>query len=137
MMKMQKILVVDDSEMNRSILADMLEDEYEIIEARNGIEAITAIKKQEDEICLVLLDIIMPEMDGFEVLTVMNRGGWIENIPVIMISAEVSSTYVDHAYDLGAVDYINRPGRTAQGQEYDHAVRQAEDAARHDHGTGL
>ena len=73
MMKMQKILVVDDSEMNRSILADMLEDEYEIIEARNGIEAITAIKKQEDEICLVLLDIIMPEMDGFEVLTVMNR----------------------------------------------------------------
>ncbi len=109
MMKMQKILVVDDSEMNRSILADMLEDEYEIIEARNGIEAITAIKKQEDEICLVLLDIIMPEMDGFEVLTVMNRGGWIENIPVIMISAEVSSTYVDHAYDLGAVDYINRP----------------------------
>ena len=91
MMKMQKILVVDDSEMNRSILADMLEDEYEIIEARNGIEAITAIKKQEDEICLVLLDIIMPEMDGFEVLTVMNRGGWIENIPVIMISAEVSS----------------------------------------------
>ena len=95
MMKMQKILVVDDSEMNRSILADMLEDEYEIIEARNGIEAITAIKKQEDEICLVLLDIIMPEMDGFEVLTVMNRGGWIENIPVIMISAEVSSTYVD------------------------------------------
>ena len=81
-MKMQKILVVDDSEMNRSILADMLEDEYEIIEARNGIEAITAIKKQEDEICLVLLDIIMPEMDGFEVLTVMNRGGWIENIPV-------------------------------------------------------
>ena len=81
MMKMQKILVVDDSEMNRSILADMLEDEYEIIEARNGIEAITAIKKQEDEICLVLLDIIMPEMDGFEVLTVMNRGGWIAKYP--------------------------------------------------------
>lgn len=103
------ILVVDDSEMNRSILADMLGDEYEILEASNGLEGIAEIQKHEDGISLVLLDIVMPEMDGFEVLSVMNKGGWIGHIPVIMISAETSSSHVNQAYDLGVTDYISRP----------------------------
>lgn len=73
--KKKKILVVDDSEMNRSILADMLGDDYEILEACNGLEGIAEIKKHEEEIALMLLDVVMPEMDGFEVLAVMNKGG--------------------------------------------------------------
>lgn len=108
-MRKQKILIVDDSEMNRSILADMLGKEYEIIEAEDGIEAVTILKKHASEISLVLLDVVMPRMDGFEVLTVMNQSNWIENIPVIMISAENGSAQIQKAYDLGVVDFITRP----------------------------
>lgn len=108
-LKKKKILVVDDSEMNRSILGDMLGDDYEILEATNGIEAIAMIKEREREITLMLLDIVMPQMDGFEVLSVMNKGGWIGDIPVIMISAETSSNLVNRAYDMGVTDYISRP----------------------------
>lgn len=105
----QKILIVDDSEMNRSILADMLGEEFEIVEAVNGIEAVAYMRSYEDEVALVLLDIVMPQMDGFEVLAVMNKSHWIDTTPVIMISAEMTPTYVDRAYDLGVTDYINRP----------------------------
>ena len=104
-----KILIADDSEMNRSILADMLGDEYEIIEAENGVEAIGCFQQMGSEISLVLLDIVMPEMDGFEVLEMMNKYHWIEDIPVIMISAENTAAYVERAYELGVTDYINRP----------------------------
>lgn len=104
-----KILIVDDAEINRSLLADMLSDDYKIMEASNGVEAISMLEKYHDRISLILLDIVMPLMDGFEVLAAMNRSGWINDIPVITISAETSSTYIDHAYDLGATDYINRP----------------------------
>lgn len=102
------ILIVDDSELNRSILSEILED-YEILEAVNGEEAILKISEYEDKIDLILLDIVMPKVDGFEVLAKMNQTGWIKYIPVIMISSETSITHVEHAYDLGAVDYINRP----------------------------
>ena len=95
--------------MNRSILADMLGDEYEILEAENGLEAVSAIQKYRTEIDLVLLDIVMPEMDGFEVLTVMNRNNWIEDIPVIMISAETAPAHIERAYKLGVTDFITRP----------------------------
>ena len=95
--------------MNRSILADMLGDEYEILEAENGAEAVSAIQKYRMEIDLLLLDIVMPEMDGFEVLTVMNRNEWIEDIPVIMISAETSPAHIERAYNLGVTDFITRP----------------------------
>ncbi len=105
----QKILIVDDSEMNRSILADMLGEEFDIIEAVNGVEAVAFMRGHEDDIALVLLDIVMPQMDGFEVLAVMNKSHWIDIIPVIMISAEMTPTYVDRAYDLGVTDYISRP----------------------------
>ena len=94
----KKILIVDDSEMNRSLLSDMLSDEFEILEAENGLEASAILQNQEQEISLMLLDIVMPEMDGFEMLAAMNKNGWIKSIPVIMISAETVSSYVERAY---------------------------------------
>lgn len=105
----KKILIVDDSEMNRALLDDMLSDSFEIIEAENGMEAMEILHEQELEISLMLLDIVMPVMDGFEVLAMMNSKGWIKTIPVIMISAETGGSYIDRAYDLGAIDYISRP----------------------------
>lgn len=107
--KINKILIVDDSDMNRAILADMLDEQYEILEAENGVEAVKFLQTHGTEISLVLLDIVMPQMDGFEVLAMMNRYHWIEEIPVIMISAENSHSVVERAYELGATDYISRP----------------------------
>ena len=108
-MSKRSILIVDDSELNRALLSDMLENDFDIIEAENGAEAIRILHEKELEISLMLLDIVMPEMDGFEVLAVMNKKDWIKSIPVIMISAETSGASIDRAYDLGAVDYISRP----------------------------
>ena len=82
------ILVADDSEMNRSILRSMLEESYDIIEAEDGIQAVAILQQKEQEISLVLLDIVMPNMDGFGVLSAMNQYNWIDSVPVIMISAE-------------------------------------------------
>ena len=105
----RKILIVDDSEMNRALLSDMLSDEYDIVEAENGMEASAILHNQEQGFSLMLLDIVMPVMDGFELLAVMNENGWIKSIPVVMISAEMVPSYVDRAYDLGVLDYISRP----------------------------
>ncbi len=105
----QKILIADDSEMNRSILMDMLEDAYEIIEAEDGNEAVRILSQHSEEIDLVLLDIVMPNMDGFGVLDVMNQNRWIEDIPVIMISAESAPANIERAYNLGVTDFISRP----------------------------
>lgn len=107
--KTDLILIVDDTEMNRALLADMLTPTYRVLEAADGQRAIDLLQQYQSEIALVLLDIVMPRLDGFEVLAVMNKNGWIGRIPVITISAETASTYIDHAYDLGAVDYISRP----------------------------
>ena len=95
--------------MNRAILADMLGGEYEILEAENGKEGVAMIQKHGQEISLVLLDIVMPEMDGFGVLTAMNKYHWIEDIPVIMISAERGSSHIERAFELGITDFISRP----------------------------
>lgn len=105
----QKILVVDDSEMNREILIAMLGDDFDIIVAENGMECMELLKQYGKEISVVLLDIVMPLMDGFEVLTHMNRNRWIEDIPVIMISSEGSDAYIRRAFQLGVSDYISRP----------------------------
>ncbi len=105
----QKVLIVDDSEMNREMLADILEDEYEIMQAKNGVEAVSILKEDHLKISLVMLDMVMPEMDGMGVLEVMNKNRWIDSIPVIMISVENSSDYIEKAYDLGVTDYIKRP----------------------------
>ena len=94
-----KILIADDSDFNRAILKEILGEDYETIEARNGMEAVHILRRHAG-IDLLLLDIIMPEMDGFEVLSIMNRQHWIDDLPVIMISSESSSSYVDRAYDL-------------------------------------
>ena len=104
-----QLLVVDDSEMNREILKEILGKEYRILEACDGNEALEMLEQYGTEISLVLLDIIMPQMDGFEVLAYMNRDKWIEDIPVIMISSEGSESYIRRAYELGASDYISRP----------------------------
>ena len=105
----QTILVADDSEMNRSILRSMLEESYDIIEAEDGLQAIAVLQQMEQEISLVLLDIVMPNVDGFGVLSAMNKYNWIDSVPVIMISAESTHTFIERAYDMGVTDYISRP----------------------------
>lgn len=107
MSEKEKILIADDSAMNRAILTEMLGDGYEILEAENGRQAVSIMQTNVD--IDLLLDIMMPEMDGFDVLAMMNKYHWIDDIPVIMISAENASSYVERAYDLGATDYISRP----------------------------
>lgn len=104
-----RILIVDDSEFNRAILKEILEETYEIIEADGGKEALHKIDEYGMEISLVLLDIIMPEKDGFEVLKYMEEESLISDIPVIMISSEDSANYIRRAYEMGVSDYINRP----------------------------
>ena len=104
----QKILIVDDSEMNRAILTGILDDGYDFLEAENGLQALDVLRAHRD-ISLVLLDIVMPELDGFGVLSVMGEHHWIDQTPVIMISAESDSMLVERAYQLGATDYISRP----------------------------
>lgn len=104
-----KILIVDDSEFNRAILKEILEETYEIIEADGGNEALHKIDEYGKKISLVLLDIIMPEKDGFEVLKYMEEERLISDIPVIIISSEDSANYIRRAYEMGVSDYINRP----------------------------
>lgn len=106
---MKKILIVDDAEMNRMMLSEILKKEYQIIEAENGKEAVAALNDFDTEIDLVLLDIVMPEMDGIEVLKIMKKNGWLSGIPVIMISSEMNSDIIHKAYELGANDFITRP----------------------------
>ena len=103
------ILIVDDSEMNRCILSEMLGADYDILEATNGEEAIKLLRQYETGISLVLLDLVMPVLDGFGVLSYMNERNWLEDIPVIMISGEDSVSYVRRAFDLGVADYIKKP----------------------------
>ncbi len=105
----ERILIVDDSEMNRSILADMLADEFDVTEAEDGEVAIDILGREKDAFTLVLLDIVMPKKDGFDVLTEMNRSHLIEDLPVIMVSAETASAQIERAYELGATDFIMRP----------------------------
>lgn len=104
-----KILIVDDLEFNRAILKEILEETYEIIEADGGNEALHKIDEYGMKISLVLLDIIMPEKDGFEVLKYMEEERLISDIPVIIISSEDSANYIRRAYEMGVSDYINRP----------------------------
>ncbi len=102
------VLIVDGSEMNRIILNEMLKDEYRVLEADNGRTALDLVDRYGDELSLVLLDIIMPGMNGFEVLGELSRRTVADSLPVIMISSEDSDDVVLRAYELGASDYINR-----------------------------
>ena len=103
------VLIVDDSPMNRDILSEILCDDFEILEAPNGPQCLELLNAWGSDISIVLLDIVMPDMDGFDVLSRMSAQGWLEDIPVVMISSEDSSQTVRRAYELGASDYISRP----------------------------
>ena len=108
-----KILIVDDSELNCELLAGMLGDEYEIYQVENGKKAIDILEENREQFKLVLLDINMPVMDGYEVLSIMKRRKWLDKLPVIVISAEISGESVKKAYELGASDYFVRPFNVA------------------------
>ncbi len=103
------VLIIDDSEMNRELLKGMLQDEYRILEAEDGEKGLYLLAQYGTQITLVLLDIIMPGIDGFGVLESMKKDGWLQDIPVIMISSEDSTTAIEKAYSLGASDYVSRP----------------------------
>ena len=105
----QKVLIVDDAEMNRAILTEILGNEYEILEAENGRECMQLLQKYRTGISAILLDIVMPVMNGFAVLTEMARQGMIDDIPIIMISSADSDDVIRQAYELGVTDYISRP----------------------------
>lgn len=105
----QQILIVDDSALNREILSEMLHSDFRILEAENGEQSISVLEQYGTGIALILLDIVMPGMNGFEVLEYMTRNHWIEEVPVIMISSENSESYIRKAYELGVSDYISRP----------------------------
>jgi len=102
------ILIVDDTELNRDLLKMILADRYEFVEAQSGKEAIEILDERADDIDLMLLDIVMPELDGFGVLEKMNERDMTSRIPVIVISGEKSASLIERAYDLGAVDYFGR-----------------------------
>ena len=95
--------------MNRELLTAILEEEYDIIQAKDGVQAVDCLQKHAEEISLLLLDIVMPKMDGFEVLSYMNKEHWIEAIPVVIISSENSPVYIKRGYDLGVTDFIGKP----------------------------
>lgn len=103
------ILIVDDAAMNRALLSDLLSENYNILEAQNGNEAFLRILENKSEIKLILLDMVMPERDGLEVLDIMNKNGWIKDVPVVMISSETSPEQVEKAFSLGVTDFIYRP----------------------------
>ena len=105
----KKILIVDDSELNREILISMLEDEYDIIQAEDGKQAVYIMTEHHMELALLLLDMNMPVMNGYEVLQVMKERLWLNHIPVICISADSSDDNIGRAYEMGVSDYFGRP----------------------------
>lgn len=107
--KRQTVLIVDDTAVNRRMLSDILDEEYDILEARDGFEAVDILRQREGAVALMLLDVVMPNMDGFEVLAYLHRRQWSDDVPVIIISAETSPAYVRKGFELGVSDYINRP----------------------------
>ena len=105
----ETILVVDDNEINRALLNAIFSDSYRIEEAENGKEAMDLLLDHGEEISAVLLDVIMPVMDGIEVLEKLNRLGWTRKIPVFLITAESANSTLKKAYSLGVMDVISKP----------------------------
>lgn len=104
-----KILIVDDAPINRMLLSEILSERYDIVEAENGAQAVSILERSARDFALVLLDIIMPELDGFGVLAYMNKNHWIDDLPVIMISSETTPAIIRRAYELGVSDFMGRP----------------------------
>lgn len=103
------VLIADDSKVSRSILGEMLKDDYRILEADSGSATLDAVDRYGGDLSLVLLDIVMSDMSGCEVLAELSRQAALDSLPVIMISSEDADDVVLRAYDLGASDYISRP----------------------------
>lgn len=107
--KRETILIVDDEELNRAILANLFDDVYDIIEAENGLEGLECIRQLEDRLCAVLLDVVMPEMDGLTVLKHLNRQGLPQKVPCFLITAAQDDATIREAYQLGVMDVISKP----------------------------
>ena len=105
----QNVLIVDDSLINRELLQYILQDRYQVYQAENGAQAVEMIQSRERIYRLMLLDIQMPVMDGFDVLECLGKKKLLKDLPVIVISGDASNTAVLHAYELGAVDYFSKP----------------------------
>lgn len=104
-----RLLIVDDSELNRALLANIFQQSYEIQEAENGREGLALILSEQDTLSAVLLDVVMPEMNGLQVLHAMKDEGLIGKIPVFLITAESSEAVMQEAYALGVMDVISKP----------------------------
>ncbi len=104
-----KVLIVDDLELNREMLSAILENDYPILEADSGKKAIAMIQKYQEEIAVVLLDLIMPEVDGFMVLEVMRNQSWLKTIPVLVITAESKAEVESKCFEMGVSDFIKKP----------------------------
>lgn len=107
-MEKQQILIVDDGEVNRAVLNEMFHDEFDTLEASNGQEAIFQIENNQN-IVLILLDIVMPILDGFDVLDYMREHDLLDAIPVILITSETVSESEDKAYSYGVADVMHKP----------------------------
>lgn len=103
------VLIVDDEEINRSILCQMFQRKYTVLEAENGQQALELITEKEDSIAVVLLDIMMPGIDGFGVMEEMRRRGLLGIIPVVLITGDSSLESAKRAYDSGTSDIIKKP----------------------------
>ena len=103
------LLIVDDDAINRTILEQLFEADYTIAEAENGLEGLHKILEAPDRLCAVLLDVVMPEMDGLEVLRRLNRESLLDRLPVFLITAETSGQVLQEAYSLGVMDVIGKP----------------------------
>lgn len=104
-----KVLIVDDAEINRDILSEILKDKYEVLEAENGREAINIMETSLDEISVILLDLYMPVCDGIKVLRFMEEQKWIGKVPVLIISSETSTDIEKKCFELGISDFIHKP----------------------------
>lgn len=104
-----KVLIIDDAQFNREMLAEMLEDEYTILFAEDGQKGIEMLEAYKDEICVILLDLVMPVMNGYDVLEIMKKRGYMDYIPVLVISGEQASDVERKCFDCGATDFIRKP----------------------------
>lgn len=104
-----KVLIIDDAELNREMLAEILKKEYSVLSASDGQTGIDLLAERESEICVVLLDLVMPGMDGFAVMKVMEQSGYLKHIPVLVISGETSVNIERECFDYGVTDFIRRP----------------------------
>lgn len=105
----EKLLIVDDQELNRAILVNLFESDYDTLEAEDGEEALELIRQYQNNLCAVLLDVVMPRMGGLETLRWMQRRGLTEQIPVFLITAETGSDTLRQAYEQGVMDVIQKP----------------------------